>query len=196
MAATKSPRKPPFAICDGRLFSGRTCRLGWSYVGPPELHAGLCPAALPSKCNALQNQGDAEGLLPQHPLLHPQAGGWPVGRCCREFWEASLLSNPLLPKSLLVTRKWKVPRGGGGEPSVVAVEMGSPLTGLISAIWENTVSVFSFVTAIPVVKLDYRAERPDYAVKCLLLRDCVEGVRCRASPCSLHSSSGWFFTSC
>lgn len=83
-----------------------------------------------------------------------------------------------------------MPWGGGGEPSVVTVEMGSPLAGLISAIWENMVSVFSFVTAIPVVKLDYRAERPDYAVKCLLLRDCVERVRSRASPCSLHSSSG------
>lgn len=102
MAATKNPWKPLFAICDGRPFSGRTCRLGWSYEGPPELHTGLCPAVLPSKCNALPNPGWCRGHPAPTSPSAPPGRGWPVGRCCRKFREASLLSNPLLPKSLLV----------------------------------------------------------------------------------------------
>lgn len=85
-----------------------------------------------------------------------------------------MLSNPHLAQILLGDLQVRGDTGwggAGGGVSAVTVEIGSPPTRLISAIGENMASIFSFVTAIYVVNLDYRAEQPDYAVKCLLLRD-------------------------
>lgn len=166
-----------------------------SYGEPPELHTGLCPAALPSKRDALPKLGWSWGL--PVPTSSSEPAGW--GLTSRSLlFQASgslaTLSNPLSPKSQLVTCKWEVLQGGAGEPSTVTLETGSPPTRLISTIWENMVSVFSFATAIRVVNLDYRPEWPDYAVKCLFLRDCVERARCHTSSCSFHSSSSWYST--
>lgn len=155
MAATKKSLEMTVCHLLWQALLRGACGLGWSYVGPPELHAGLCPAALPSKRDALPKPGWSWGP-PTPTSTSTPAGG---GLTCRSLLfqvlgGLTMLSNPLLPKSQLVTCKWDMLRGGGGEPSAVTVEMGSPPTGLISAIWENMVSVFSFVTAIRVVNLD------------------------------------------
>lgn len=144
-----------------------------------------------------QRQHEVEAFPPPHPLLSPQVGGWPLGHCSFKLWESLImLSKPLLPKSQLVTCEWEALQGRGGDLSAVTLEMGSPPIRLISTIWENMVSVFSFVTAIRVVNLYYRPEWSDNAVKGLFLRGSVEWARCHTSSCSFHSSSNWNFTPC
>lgn len=172
----------------------RACELGWSYREPPELHTGLCPAALPSKHDALPKGAWGWGL--PAPTSSSEPAGWGLtsrSLLFQALGSLTMLSKPLLPKSQLVTCKWEVLQGKGVELSYCHSGKGIS-SELIFTIWENMVSVFSFVTVICVVNLDYRSEWSDYAVKGFFLRGSVEQARCCTSSCAFHRSSMIFYT--